>query len=548
MKKIISLLLAVVVSISVFSIPVYALTDHVNAGDVVNFHGATSNNAFSDLLNWTGMIFGDVTNLIDVEGTLAVGGNFTSSTGFSVNSGAYGANPASTEDCAFLVNGNVNITGYGSVYGQTVIGNADGNTYHLNNITPSGTTMGQYTVADSLDYFVDAMATTYAVKNTIEALPVNGVCEAAYDTYTFVGNPDEEVLVYNVDNANFPSYVFDFTIEEGQTIIVNLTASENITMRYGGYMINGRNDPDYLRNFCRNIIINVVAAPEIEMNSCELYGILLAPDTDLRGAGSNVCGTSILGSLTATRGYEFHLGYNDNFIPSIPSVSVPGGDPADETDPAVIEPDPDEPTGTTAVIRIDAPRKMAVAFADGTVCYTGDTMEFTVGEEYLFQMCSVNWDNGIFDENNGLRGTVVYRMKLMHRSDFKAFAAEARLDDTGRYIVKGMDVIDTVDNIVYIDCDAEGAHLETDVNSFFMAYRFHFRGEDYDKKTGIDGVVNTPLESLSVNLPLGSTVECKAYVYGTHVATENVFITHNSGVGEYDDLYLTSVNDYTWNY
>ena len=216
----------------------------------------------------------------------------------------------------------------------------------------------------------------------------------------------------------------------------------------------------------------------------------------------------------------------------------------------------DEPAteATTAVepekvnIRIDAPLKMAVAFEDGTVYYGGEMKEVEVGKEYLFQMCSVNWENGTYDGNeNGLAGTVVYRMKVVHQDDFLALAREAKADPD-RYVVKGMDIIDTVNKTITVNCDAEDAHLETDVNSFFMAYRFHFTNDEYDHKTGIEKVVNTPLESLSVNLPLGSTITCNAY-YGSDVlGNDNVFITNNSGEGTYDDEYLTSVNDYTWAY
>ena len=81
-----------------------------------------------------------------------------------------------------------------------------------------------------------------------------------------------------------------------------------------------------------------------------------------------------------------------------------------------------------------------------------------------------------------------------------------------------MDVIDNVEKKIVINCDAADAHLETDVNNFFMAYRFSFEGQNYNKKTGIEKVINTPVESLSVN----------------------------SGEGVYDNVYLTSVNDYIW--
>ncbi|WP_405344949.1 hypothetical protein, partial [Ruminococcus sp.] len=71
-------------------------------------------------------------------------------------------------------------------------------------------------------------------------------------------------------------------------------------------------------------------------------------------------------------------------------------------------------------------------------------------------------------------------------------------------------------------------------------------GQDYNKQTGIAQVVNTPLESLSVNLPLGSTITCNAYHSYEKVDSADVFIENNSGEGVYDDVYLTSVNDYTW--
>ena len=550
MKKTLSVILAAIVAVPAVCLPVSAHANHVNDGDTLSFNGATATNAFGDLLDWNGVVFGDANNIIDLEGSLAVGGSFYSPRGLSVNGGAYGSQNLTTEDVAFLVNGNVNISGYGSVWGQTVVGNADGNTYHLSNVTPSATTNGQFAVADSSRYFADAKNTAYAVKAAVDALPVNGVCDAAYGTYTFVGDADAKTLVYNVDDANISSYIFDFTIAEGQTVVVNFTTSDTLRFKYGAVRINGKSDQQYLRQFNRNIILNVVSADKIEMTGCELYGTLLAPDAELIGNDANVCGTSILNGLTGNGGFELHVGYNNSFIPAV-SGSTP--DPADPTDPA--DPaDPEDPTDPAEVlptagnIRIDVPLKMAVAFADGTVYYGGEMKEVVFNQEYTFQMCSVNWDNGVYDENgNGLRGSVVYRMIVVHKDEFNRRAQEAK-QDPDRYTVKGIDIIDNVGKIIIINGDAKDAHLETDVNNFFMAYRFHFTGQDYNKKTGIAGVINTPIESLSVNLPLGSTIACDAYVKGAKVDSANVFIEHNSGKGVYNDVELTSVNDYTWNH
>ena len=542
MKKLLALALVALLSVTIFCLPAYAYAGHVNSGDTLQFNGATSSDVFGDLLNWNGIVFGNTNNIIDLEGTLAVGGDFISSRGVSVNGGAYGVNPASTDDVAFLVNGNAVINGYGNVWGQTVIGTPDGNTYRLSNVTASETTNGRFTVANTSDYFANAKNTAYAAQSAVEALPVNGVCDAAYGTYTFVGDPDADVLVYNVSDATFNSYLFDFTIADGQTVVVNLTASDKITLKYGGVRINGSMDPEVLRRYNRNIIINVVDSPEIEMVSGELYGVLLAPDADLTGNNSNVCGTSVLNSLTGLNGFELHVGYNDSFIPAV-VASTPT--PTPEPDPTEI-PGEEEPAKTTG-IRIDVPLKMAVVFEDGTVYYGGETKEIEVGKEYAFQMCAVNWDNGVYDGNgNGIAGTVVYRMIAVHEDEFDELAAAAKADPE-RYTVKGIDIIDNVEKKIIVNIDAEDTHLETDVNNFFMAYRFHFEGEDYDKQTGIAQVINTPLESLSVNLPLGSTITCDAYNSYEKVGSADILIVNNSGEGVYNDEFLTSVNDFTWN-
>lgn len=544
MKKVLSTIIAAALSVSIWCVPVHAHTTQVNNGDTLQFNKGTQTNAFGDLTNWTGIIFGDTENIVDVEGTIAVGGNFNSGNGFSANGGAYGASPASTEDISLLVNGNININGYGSVWGQTVIGKKDGNNYRLSNITPSKTTNGEYVVADSTQYFADAKDTAYSVKSIIESLPVNGVCKTENDIYTFVGDSSVKTLVYNVENDDFNRYLFDFSIADGQIIIVNLTTSNKISMKYGGVKINGSMDPDYLRSYNRNIVFNVVNSSEINMTSTELYGILLAPDTNLYGSGANICGTTIINNLTGSSGFELHVGSNNSFIPNVYAPTATPSDTAPD-DPSVVTPEED---AKTVNIRIDVPLKMAVAFEDGSIYYGGETKNVIVGQEYHFQMCAVNWENGVYDgKDNGLCGTVVYTMVALDKKDFDVLAREAA-QHPERYTVKGIDIIDNETKKIIINCDAQDTHLETDVNNFFVAYRFHFASHDYKKKTGIEKVINTPIESLSVNLPKGSIITCNAYIDDNFVGSDKVFITTNSGEGIYENKFLTSVNDYTWNY
>lgn len=202
----------------------------------------------------------------------------------------------------------------------------------------------------------------------------------------------------------------------------------------------------------------------------------------------------------------------------------------------------------TKTIRIDTPLKMAVRFEDGSVYYDGQKKDITIGKEYKFQMCSVNWENGKFDDNgNGIAGTVVYTMKAVHRSEFLSLRKKA-LKDTSRYTVKGIDIIDNETKTIIINCDEKDFHLETDVNNFFVAYRYHFNSGDYNKQTGIEHIVNTPIESLSVNLPLGSAIKSDAYKAYEKVGTDEVFIERNNGEGIYAGKHMSSVNDYYWNF
>ena len=542
MKKVISLMLVILLAFSVCSITAFA---QVNDGDTLVFQPATENNAFGELLNWNGIVFEDVSNINSVEGTFAVGGNVVnSSTGLSINGGIDGLNPSITEDVSFLVNKNVVVNGYGNVWGQTVIGNKDGNTYNLSNITPSkpdGWPRG-YTVANSSQYFEDAKNTAYNVKNAVEALTTNGsyeILEEGNTVYNFKGDKSADVLIYNITESNFNSYRFDFNIADNQTVILNFTAPNKIQMNDGAWSINGvdklQNLP-YLKGYNRNIIINIANAQELELNNCDMYGTLLAPNTVLKGTNGYVCGTSILKSIDCPQGWNgfgLLLGGNSNYIPLISNSN---------------NNDNDDNKGN---LRIDAPHKMAVVFEDGSTYYGGEMKEIAFNKEYHFQMCTINWSNDTFDDNNGLKGTVVYTMEVVHNNEFKELASLAKADPD-KYTVKGIDIIDNVNKKIIVNGDAEDAHLETDVNNFFMAYRFYFTGENYNHQTGIDKVIyntgaetgkyNKPLESLSVNLPLGTTVTAKAYQNYEYIDQADILITKDE---ENPDL---CYKDYYWNF
>lgn len=159
-----------------------------------------------------------------------------------------------------------------------------------------------------------------------------------------------------------------------------------------------------------------------------------------------------------------------------------------------------EMTEITTVI----PKRMSVRLQDGTILKNGGSFQMPVGGTIRFQMCTNNWDTDTYtDDGQGLAGTKVYT--FTH--------------------VKGKDNT-----------------LRVDTNTFFMAYRFHFAKGDFNKQTGIDRVLSVPLESLSVNLPLGSTVTVNAYRnISTYLTAADVFIA----TGEDKTL---SYTDFTWDF
>lgn len=171
-------------------------------------------------------------------------------------------------------------------------------------------------------------------------------------------------------------------------------------------------------------------------------------------------------------------------------------------------------------VSVIVPLKMSIRLQDGTVLNNKSSFKIELDKEIKFQMCSNNWDNDTYDDNgNGIAGTVVYTAVVSSTAKKNTYDAASRTFT----IAKGDKV------------------LRTDTNNCFMAYRFYFKKGNYNKQTGINSVVNTPLESLSVNLPLGSTITCDAYKEYSRIDSADVFI-------ETADDKTICYKDYYWEY
>lgn len=171
-------------------------------------------------------------------------------------------------------------------------------------------------------------------------------------------------------------------------------------------------------------------------------------------------------------------------------------------------------------LKIVTPKKMSVRFEDGKIYKNGDSLKIEIGKEYKFQMCSNDWDTDTYtDDGHGIAGTVVYTVKVSKSNTERSYDAKSHT-----FVLPKSDPV-----------------LRTDVNNCFMAYKFHFK-TDYNKQTGIAQVVNTPLESLSVNLPLGSTIAADAYVGMKFKKTDFVFVEKDQ------DNLKESYKTYNWGF
>ena len=161
------------------------------------------------------------------------------------------------------------------------------------------------------------------------------------------------------------------------------------------------------------------------------------------------------------------------------------------------------PSGKTVTVSVVTPKRMSIRLLDGTVLKNGDSFQAKIGEAVYFAMCSNNWNNDTYDDHgNGVMGTVVYSVTVADSYTERSYDA-----DSHAFVIPKGDLT-----------------LRTDTNRCFMAYRFYFEKAQYNKQTGIKQVVDPALESLSVNLPLGSTITADAYIAQVWQTSANVFI------------------------
>lgn len=231
--------------------------------------------------------------------------------------------------------------------------------------------------------------------------------------------------------------------------------------------------------------------------SARIYGRLITNTLDLSGSGFiELAGTQQLpGDIGDIIGDQndsqaSNGGAQKPEEPTSPAPTQPGtsgGSGSGSAEPPSgggTQPGEGEVTITAVVAR-----RMSIRLEDGRILKSGDKFNMQKYGTIRFQVCTNNWDSNTYtDDGQGLAGPVVYEYKHQKNKE---------------------------------------NYLRVDNDRYFMPVRFHFEKGDYSKQTGVDHVLSTPLESLSINFPLGATIAVKAYVKNQVAESRNIFVDSN---------------------
>ncbi len=382
------------------------------------------------------------------------------------------------------------------------------------------------------DAYIRNLTVPYESTLTIDAL--SGVSVIRVGKLTNNGNINingGKVIIYvdeigSVNNGTFndgngktanggnPDYLTMFINDYSKNIDMNFAKIfGNIVVPYSSFHMNST-----------VMTGNVYAGQDVKFDGDnKITGLVYAPESETKIAGSSyIKGQLITNTLDLSgTGYIEFGGFQELPSDIIDGVGDKNNDqvtgdgasqPEEPTQPAPEEPTQsggsdnnsgsEQPTGPSTggstdtqpgdgevTITAVVARRMSIRLEDGRILKSGDKFNMPKYGTIRFQVCTNNWDTNTYtDDGQGLAGPVVY--EFTHKKNKELY-------------------------------------LRVDNDRYFMPVRFHFEKGDYSKLTGVDQVLSTPLESLSINFPLGATVNVKAYVKSQVVDSQNIFVDSN---------------------
>ncbi|MCF0056986.1 choice-of-anchor A family protein [Dyadobacter sp. CY356] len=247
--------------------------------------------------NFNAIVFGNlVANGGDTEGRLAVAGDFSAPSSYSVGHGSVG-DPAPVNSDNFIVNGNFTNANNYSVVGNFIYNTVTSGSQYPTHADGQGANIGP--VTNRLSF--GTLKTNYTnLSNSLAALPTTG---------TVVYNDYGNYVDIQLNGTSASTNVFSLTIPTGKTFGLsfnNIPSGAQILVNVTNKIvdINGGSMPDNLRS---RMLFNFPLATNISLASYALQAAVLAPLADLTGSGGSINGQAVVGgNVEQNNGFEFH--------------------------------------------------------------------------------------------------------------------------------------------------------------------------------------------------------------------------------------------------
>ncbi|MDR1630194.1 MAG: Cna B-type domain-containing protein [Oscillospiraceae bacterium] len=311
---------------------------------------STDANPFGEAAKFNLFCLGNLANIPDVEGTVAVGGNMD----FSVRGFSAAGYTSPTSGLPVVYTPPYFIFNGSSIKGRINASTAKqtGNIW----VNPSLSIedrkrIGYYgydpnSYADEISEFQDINSYFSSIGNSLKTqnarmtnIAANGTVSAQYGNLTFTGT-DTVLNVFHVSAAQLLSdrYVWNFDVPDTSSVLVNITGSNAIEFKPAGVMqIKGqqyqKNSSQYISmagrivwNFAPNITsVTVLSGGDM------LMGSVMAPSADFNvtGVGAGFNGTVAVGSLDGGSSTSAWTGFECHYFPS--TFTVPPQEICDKT-------------------------------------------------------------------------------------------------------------------------------------------------------------------------------------------------------------------------
>lgn len=268
---------------------------------------------------WNAMIFTDLDAYADTEGRLAVGGNMTMHTGYSVGVGTgYGpSEPQSYGAEDYLAIGgdldtnNMGIQIYGgnARVGGSVTGNVSFN--HSSNQLYQNVGAGNVGVD-----FAAAKADLTAQSQYLSTFSQTGTTlNHPWQEIRFTDNVND-IVVFNVVASELHNQTRYLNVNPGATVIFNVSGTD-VTIEGHAWSVNG-NWSDKTNAYEADILYNFYEAERVNFAQMNLPGSVLAPNAHLSINGGGINGQTIANSASQRWGGQFNNYTFDGNLPAHP--------------------------------------------------------------------------------------------------------------------------------------------------------------------------------------------------------------------------------------